>query len=141
MITEKKLTFEIEDLKFFLPKSFKGLSQEYILDCIFNDKIQSKWKPQVGDLIVGGTGNVFVISGKHFISIGYTHDGEPIEGDSLFFYADGLCNRDGGGILDDTHCSVMNESGNAPEAIKDKLNCHSWKEFKFVPYPHENDRM
>jgi len=141
METETLQKFIKEDLQFNLPKSFKGLSQEYILYCIFNDAIQSKWKPQIGDVIVGHTGNIFVISGKHFKSIEYTHTKEAIEGDSLFFFGGGLCNRDGSSLLNETHCETMNEFGNPPETLKEKLFFCSWKEFRFVPYPHEKERM
>ena len=55
--------FNREDLEFFLQKTpFKGLSKDYILQCIFNDKIQDDWKPQVGDVIVGCTGNILEVA-------------------------------------------------------------------------------
>jgi hypothetical protein len=30
--------FQKEDLDFFLPNTFKGLSKEYLIECIFNKK-------------------------------------------------------------------------------------------------------
>lgn len=124
-----------EDLEFFLPDSFKGLSKDYILNAIFNKKIQNKWVPKVGDIIVGCTGNVFVISGKH--------DLHEDLGGVLFFFGGGLCNRDGGNILNSTYCSTLNKDGKyysyTENGIVAKKQPHhsSWKEFRFVPYPHE----
>jgi hypothetical protein len=34
--------FKKEDLEFYLPDTFKGLSKDYLLECIFNDEIQKK---------------------------------------------------------------------------------------------------
>lgn len=120
------------DLEFFLPDSFKGLSKRYILDCIFNDKIQKKWKPQVGDIIVGCTGNIFVIGGKA--------DLHESLGGTEYYFGGGTCNRDGGNILDSTYCHTANESGKYIHPIDgEQTNYYhaSIREFKFVPYPHE----
>jgi len=54
--------FNEDDLIFFLPNTFKGLTKKYLLDCIFEPDIQDNWKPKLGDIIIGGTGNIFVIS-------------------------------------------------------------------------------
>ena len=70
--------FDRKELEFSLPDSFKGLSKEYILDAIFNTKIQINWKPQEGDIIVGCTGNIFVISGESNLV--------PELGGKLFFF-------------------------------------------------------
>lgn len=127
--------FDREDLDFFLPESFKGLSKEYILEAIFNEQIQSNWRPQVGDVIVGCTGNIFVISGYH-----QTH--KSLGGDK-FFFGGGLCVRDGGNFLNDTHCSVLNKDGlehyHGHSGIEKRENPYysKFSDFRYVPYPHE----
>ncbi len=129
--------FNKEVLETFLPESFKGLSKQYVLDAIFNNEIQKNWKPQIGDIIVGSTGNVFVISGDH--------DLVPELGGKMFFFGGGLCNRDGGNIMNETYCYTMNKSGNSYEydinlkikRVMKKFNHSSFKDFRFVPYPHE----
>ena len=132
-------TFNREELEFFLPDSFKGLSKAYIIDAIFNSKIQKNWKPQEGDVIVGCTGNVFVISGESNLV--------KELGGTLFFFGGHMCNRDGGIILNETACFTMNESGtwytHTSEGIKPVWNnSHSsWKDFRFVPYPHELEQF
>ena len=121
--------FILEDLEFFLPDTFKGLSKGYILNVIFDDRIQNKWVPQVGDVIVGCTGNIFVISGEHDLV-------EQLGG-KLFFFGGGLCNRDGGSVLNETYSSSMNKSGKWINEFKVNSSHSSWKDFRFVPYPHE----
>jgi hypothetical protein len=124
--------FNIEDLEFFLPNNFKGLSKEYIIDKIFNEEIQNKWIPQEGDIIVGSTGNIFIISGLDKLN-------ESIGG-TMYYFGGGSCNRDGGCFLDSTFCYTANESGiyyHPFEGPMDNLYHSSIKEFKFVPYPHE----
>lgn len=59
--------FNKEDLEFYLPNSFRGMSKQYILDAVFDDDLQKSWVPAVGDAIVGPTGNIFVISGAHLM--------------------------------------------------------------------------
>jgi hypothetical protein len=119
-----------EDLEFYLPDSFKGLSKQYILDKIFNIKIQKNWKPSVGDVIVGFTGNVFVISGRHqFV---------PELGGDLFFFGGHGCNRDSNNKLNSTACYLMNEKGETSENCEyDTYNVSSFSDYRFVPYPHE----
>lgn len=127
--------FNKEDLDFFLPKSFKGLSKEYILEAVFNEQIQKNWRPQIGDVIVGRTGNVFVISGYH-----QTH--ESLGGDK-FFFGGSLCSRDGGNFLNDTHCYVLNKDGMeyyyGHSGIEKQENPYysKFSDFRYVPYPHE----
>ena len=127
--------FDIEDLEFFLPDSFKGMSKEYLLSCIFDEKIQKNWNPGLGDVIVGSTGNIFVISGSHNLV--------PELGGKSFFFGGGFCNRDGGRIMDSTYCSVLNKDGieyrHTREGIKqfDNLNYSKFSDFRYVPYPHE----
>lgn len=135
-----KNKFRRDKIKFFLPKSFKGLSREYILDCIFNKEIQSKWYPQEGDIIVTDTGNMYVISGEHNLV-------EELGG-KTFFFGGGYCVKGEGHIADDTYCFTMNEFGvyynyDSEGNIKptDNLYHSSWKEFRFVPYPHELERI
>lgn len=128
--------FDKEKLNFFLPKSFKGLSKEYILDKLFDNEIQNNWNPQIGDIIVGSTGNIFVISNKH-------NSVEELGG-TLFFFNGVLCNRSGGNILNETISSTMNQSGlwfyyDEQMIIKTKYNPYHTKiaNFRYVPYPHE----
>lgn len=126
-----------EKLEFFLPDSFKGLSKKYILDCYFNNNIQEKWlkqKPSIGDIIVGETGNVFVISNIEVYN-------ENIGG-KMYYFGGGLCNRDNRGFLNETFCYSMNESG-IPFYNKEKISFNHSKlsDYKFVPYPHEFDRF
>lgn len=132
--------FNREDLEFHLSnKSFKGLSKEYILEKIFDDSIQKKWYPQEGDIIVGCTGNIFVISGSYKLHSSL--------GGEEFYFGGGTCSRDGGHILNETYCHTMNQSGIkygwGKNGIEEKEDCYhsSWRDFKFVPYPHELNRM
>lgn len=126
--------FNKEGLEFFLPDSFKGLSKEYILDKIFDEKIQQNWIPQKGDIIVGETGNIFVISGTH---------PSKNEGGTLYFFGGGLCNRNGGILLDSTYSYVANKTGlQYVHYQKDSApyNNPYWckiSDFRYVPYPHE----
>lgn len=125
--------FNKEDLEFHLnDKPFKGLSKKYIMEAIFNDAIQNKWQPQVGDIIVGCTGNIFVISG-----IDRLH--EKLGG-KRYYFGGSSCNRDGGNVLDSTYCYTANESGKHIHPIdgeKTNLYHSSIRNFRFVPYPHE----
>ncbi len=122
-----------EDLEFYLnDKPFKGLSKEYIMEAIFNTDIQKNWNPQVGDVIVGCTGNIFVIS-----VIDNLHE---ILGGKRYYFGGGSCNRDVGNILDSTFCYTANESGKYIHPTKgelDNLYHSSIRDFRFVPYPHE----
>lgn len=133
--------FNKEDLEFYLGYGlpFKGLDKKYIMDCIFNKKIQKKWKPEVGDIIVGCTGNIFVISNKF--------DFHESLGGTEYYFGGATCVRDGGNVMNETYCSTMNESGikygytkNGIQPIEDCYHS-SWKDFRFVPYPHEKHRM
>jgi len=125
--------FNKEDLEFYLnDKSFKGLSKEYIMEAIFNDDIQNKWQPQVGDIIVGRTGNIFVISGMDRLH-------ESLGG-NMYYFGGGSCNRDGGNVLDSTYCYTANESGKYIHHLngeQENLYHSSIRKFKYVPYPHE----
>lgn len=125
--------FNKEDLDFFLPDFFKGLSKEYLLECIFDETIQKNWMPTVGDIIVGCTGNVYVISG-----IDNLH--EKLGGKRYYF---GSCNHTGGNILDETYCYTANESGKYYHPTEGEIinSYHSSiRKFKFVPYPHERNK-
>jgi hypothetical protein len=131
--------FKKSDIKFFL-KPFKGLTKKYMMDCIFNEDIQSKWYPQVGDIIVGCTGNVFVISGQDMLH-------EKLGG-TRWYFGGSMCNRTGGNTLDETYCYTMNADGkfigwtkDARLEEMDNLYHSSYKDFRFVPYPHEKNRM
>jgi len=124
--------FKKEDLDFFLPKSFKRLSKEYLLECVFNEEIQKQWKPAIGDIIVGCTGNVYVI--------GAVEDLSDSIGGTRYYFGGGSCNRDGGCVLDSTFCYTANESGKFFHPLKGEIENHyhsSIRDFRYVPYPHE----
>lgn len=124
-----------EDLEFFLPDSFKGLSKDYIIECIFDEDIQKNWTPGIGDVIVGPTGNIFVISN--------TLNLNKSIGGKMYFYGGGLCNRDGGIVMNSTHCYTANESGKYYDPLKgeqDNPYHSSIRKFKFIPYPHERKK-
>ena len=132
--------FNKEDLEFHLPDSFKGLSKEYIIDCVFNESIQKKWRPTEGDVIVGCTGNVFVISGSHVLY--------PDLGGTVFFYGGHLCIKGRGCMMNDTACYTMNKGGKwmeagepNPDDLPTNLNHTSYQNYRFVPYPHETNRF
>lgn len=125
--------FNRENLEFHLKgKSFKGLSDKYILEAIFNIDIQNKWQPQVGDIIVGSTGNIFVISGMDRLN-------ERLGG-NRYYFGGSSCNRNGGNVLDSTFCYTANESGKYIHPLdgeQENLDHCSIREFRYVPYPHE----
>lgn len=124
--------FEKERLKFHLPNFFKGLPKKYIMDCIFNEDIQSKWKPTTGDIIVGCTGNIFVISGMDLLH-------EELGG-VRYYFGGGMCNRNSGNILDETYCYTANKNGkyiHPLEGEQENPYHSSIRDFRFVPYPHE----
>lgn len=115
-----------------MPTSFKGLSKEYILECIFDKDIQKKWKPGKGDIIVGCTGNIFVIS--------VTDRLHENLGGTRYYFGGGSCNRDGGCVLDSTFYYTANESGKYIHPTKgeqENPNHSCIRDFRYVPYPHE----
>lgn len=120
--------FNKEDLEFYLPDSFNGLSKTYILNCIFNDDIQRKWQPKIGDIIVGCTGNIFVISSKQ-------HLDEKLGG-NLYFFGGSLCSKDGGCMMNSTCSFLMNKDGVKFNDI-DVLSVAAFSDFRYIPYPHE----
>jgi len=133
--------FEKEKLHQFLPNTFKGLSKAYIIKCIFDEKIQKEWRPGVGDIIVGETGNVFVISAKEEL--------HQDLGGTRYYYGGSMCSRDGSNFMRSTMCYTMNESGKwytwadvsdiGKFGIIEKENYYhtSYKNYRYVPYPHE----
>jgi len=100
-------------------------NNEYRTMCMESPEIQTNWNPLVGDFMLTKSsycdegnnnctenkpcshclemGNVYVISGKYDYdkSVGGTH----------WFFGGGACVNDGGHICNDTHCSIMSESG------------------------------
>lgn len=130
--TETK--FKKSDLKYWL-KPFNGLTKKYMMECIFDKELQASWKPKVGDLMCGPTGNIFPIAGKH-------HLHESLGG-PVFFYAPTLCNRDGGNIMNSTHCSLMNETGFRPDAPFDwdVYTVSKFSDYRWIPYPHEHSAL
>lgn len=121
------VTFSKGDLRFWLPETFKGLSRQYMIECIFDAHIQEKWEPQVGDIIVGYTGNVFVISGEHKL--------DNSLGGACYFFGGSTCGRNGSGILNSTQSYVMNKDGFRFNNLDQTVSRIS--DFRFVPYPHE----
>jgi hypothetical protein len=131
----------LNDITYFLKDEFKGLSKEYMLDKITNEEIQANWKPKVGDIIVGATGNIFVISNHTKLS-------DTIGGDRFFFNG-GMCSRNGDSVMDSTHCSVLNKDGleyyhhfDSDDMAHSIRTRHSYEysklsDYKYVPYPHE----
>lgn len=125
--------FTREDIEYWIPEiGFKGLTKQYIVNACFNESIQKSWKPKVGDVIVGCTGNIFVISGSHNLI--------PELGGPLYFFGGGLCNRNGGNFLDQTYCYTMNEKGiiydSSRRPVQDVYHSKV-SSFRYVPYPHE----
>jgi hypothetical protein len=131
--------FKKSDIDFHLKGSFKGLSKKYMMDCIFNASIQEKWKPQIGDIIVGCTGNIFVIG-----NIEKLHP--DLEGERCY-YGGSMCSRDGSSFMRETCCYTMNKSGKyigwGEEGLEEQENPYhgSYSNYRFVPYPHEINRM
>lgn len=129
--------FDEDLLRFHLPKVFKSLTKEYIIECIFNEKIQKKWIPQEGDIIVGPSGNIF--------TIGTISRRAPEIGGDICLFNPTLCNRDGGAFLNSTYALTFNEDGlwydfdaDAKAFVGKKNYNHGAKsDFRFVPYPHE----
>lgn len=125
--------FNKEDLEFHLnDELFKGLHKDYIMEAIFNSDIQNKWQPQVGDIIVGCTGNIFVISGLDKLH-------EKLGG-NRYYFGGSSCNRDGGNVLDSTYCYTANEIGKYIHPLngeQENLYHSSIRDFRYVPYPHE----
>ena len=116
----------------FLPKKFKGLTKKYMLEMIFDDELQKHWVPEEGDIIVGETGNVFVIS--------VVDDLHEKIGGKRYYFGGGSCARSGSGVMDSTFYYTANESGVYIHPINgpiENLNHSSIRDFKFVPYPHE----
>lgn len=98
----------------------------------FDEEIQKNWSPQLGDIIVGGTGNIFVISG--------VDDLHKSMGGKKYYFGGSSCNRDGGNILDSTYCYTANESGKYIHPLdgeKENVYHSSIRNFRYVPYPHE----
>jgi hypothetical protein len=126
-------TFDREKLDFYLGnKTFKGLSKEYIMDCIFNEDIQKNWNPQKGDIIVTCTGNIYVIGNVEML--------HKSLGGKRYYYGGAGCSRDGSCVMDSTYCFTANESGKYIHPLKgeqENLYHSSIRKFRYVPYPHE----
>lgn len=125
--------FDKDKLEFYLKgKTFKGLDKDYIMEAIFNEDLQNKWQPQIGDIIVGSTGNIFVISGMDEL--------HKSLGGNRYYFGGGSCNRSGGSVLDSTYCFTANESGKYIHPLKgevENLYHSSIRDFRYVPYPYE----
>lgn len=128
-----KLAEEYENISFLMPESFKGMPKSYMLACAFHPDIQENWQPQTGDVMVGQTGNVFVISGMFTLVEEF--------GGPLFYFGTHPCATDSS--IMDSNCSfVMNKSGLKHDYSRDALVTHprysKISKFRFIPYPHEN---
>lgn len=126
-----KNKFNKKDLEFYLPERIMRLPKKYVMECIFNEDIQKKWKPKFGDLMIGPTGNAFVISAvyPYHESIGGT----------MYFFGGGNYSRNGDGVMDSTYCYTANESGKYFHPIKGVIpnSFHSSiRKFRYVPYPY-----
>lgn len=124
--------FKKETLESYLPSSFKSLKKDYMIKCMFDDKIQKRWNPSIGDVIVGCTGNIFVIGSVDYLN-------EKLGG-KKYYFGGGSCNRDGGNVLDSTFCYTANESGkyiHPTEGEQQNFYHSSIRDFRYVPYPHE----
>lgn len=126
--------FNKEDLEFYLnDDGIKGLSKEYILNCIFDKTIQRNWKPGIGDLIVGETGNIYTITSSFPFheSIGGEH----------FYFGGGMCVRDGGNFCNETYTMVLTkdgiEYGRDGNPVDFSTTYRSYKNYRYIPYPHE----
>ena len=134
MKTDEK--FNEADLRhLLLPYQCKEhtIEVDHVIDCIFDKELQDKWVHRVGDLMVGCTGNIFVISGKH--------DLVEEMGGTVFLFGGQLCTSDGSCLLDSTSCYVMNKDGLKYRATGDgyvgeySFNYSSFKEFRWIPRP------
>jgi len=137
---ENEPVFDRETLEFHMPEIFKGMHKSYMLTKMFDEKIQKKWKPETGDVMVGSTGNIFVIS-----NVEQLH--EKLGGDRCYFYGH-MCNRTGWNVLNETASHTMNKDGKwigwskEGELVEMQNYSHSKQShFRFVPYPHEVNRM
>lgn len=127
--------FNEKSLDQFLPDNFKGLSKSYIMNCVFNNTIQKDWKPRVGDVIIGITGNVFVISASQTLV-------EELGG-TVFFFGGGLRTSGNDGILNETYNYALNKTGKkfirtskGIDEVSD-MNYSRFSDYRYVPYPHE----
>lgn len=98
------------------------------MNCIFDEEIQKNWRPNIGDIIVGCTGNIFVISGYHIFS--------KELGGTMYFFGTHPCGKNGSGIMKSNISYAMNISGKTSIDIDYDLS--KIEEYKFVPYSHEN---
>ncbi len=121
--------FEYDTIEFFVndDNEFK-INKSHILSMCFNEEVQSRWKPKVGDIILGKTGNLFVISSSERLN-------ESIGG-TLFFFGGGTYFYNDG--TKGTYCYTMNESGTRYNSFKestDDLYHSSFSEFRWIPRP------
>jgi 8-oxo-dGTP pyrophosphatase MutT (NUDIX family) len=122
----------------------KGLPITYVFNCALNEEIQKNWKPQIGDVIFGPTGNFFVISGKHSLH-------ERFDGDTYFFGGSFYAKNDSN-ILSELGCSALNKHGIKFEYVDDSEypepfnkfeknggfgTYSAFYDFRYIPYPHE----
>lgn len=117
--------FKIDEIDFHIPLIYRGMSKKYMLSRIFDDKTQKLWKPKTGDIMIGCTGNIFVISSSTL----YNED----LGGRMFFFGGGLG-------MDEEHNRVdinykMNEKG--INKFQGVYNVNSFSDFRYIPYPHE----
>lgn len=115
--------FNKEELEFHLPPKYKNK----ILKQVFDKELQKSWIPQIGDYIVGKTGNVFVISSITTLNADL--------GGKLYFFGGGLCVRDGGCKMNSTYSSCFNERGFIDNDFKSQVSKkEDYRYIDFNPY-------
>lgn len=126
--------FNSAQLEIHIPDDVKqrwDVSKEYILDCVFHERMQEEWDPRVGDLMIGPTGNIWIISSKQNFCESF--------GGPMFFFGGNLCSRDGGCIMNETTCYTMNKDGFWYEwkdgnIVKEKTPSHcGFKDMRWIP--------
>lgn len=127
--------FTEEDLKDII-RPIRGLSVDYIIKCALDQKIQKEWVPQIGDMILGITGNMFVISAVDEYA-------EEVGGTQYYFgghKAWTICENKRKEIYS---CYVFNNDGVKYKLIDanfeplnylESFGMSSKKDFRFIPY-------
>ena len=120
----KNNKFDREELEFYVDDHLMlGLSKEYILECIFDEEIQKKWYPRIGDLIVGHTGNIFAIGGSQRFHADI--------GGEVFFFGGTMAAKSGSCRMTEPMSYSMNRNGDH----FDSPYHSSWKNKRYIPRP------
>ncbi len=120
----------VEDLERYLEEFDsdileQGLSVKYILDVVKNEDIQKSWKPKMGDLMVGSTGNLWVLSNSQKLC-------QELGGE-LFFFGGNTCVRGAGILMDQTMCYTVNKEGKSWRGEENDPYHSSFDRFRWVP--------